>query len=195
MTVAYERIKEYRQKLRLKILKCFNEKCGICNYNKCTSALEFHHIDPTLKEFSIKSYDVNNYEKIVNELRKCVCVCSNCHKEIHNHGLIIPKDIYTFNEEIAKSEFVCNKKQYDACPTCGKQKYIKRKFCSLDCYVENGIKIDWNQYDLYDLVCIKKLKLTEVAKLIGTSDNNVRKRLKRLKLPITKQERKDFISV
>lgn len=62
--------------------------CIICGYNRCMSALEFHHLDQNKKDFSIS---VNGYtmswEKIKNELDKCVCVCANCHREIHS-GLI-----------------------------------------------------------------------------------------------------------
>lgn len=58
--------------------------CVKCGYNKYQGALEFHHLDPKEKDFSIsrvKSYSFSNAIKI--ELDKCVLVCSNCHKEIH----------------------------------------------------------------------------------------------------------------
>ena len=59
-------------------------KCEICGYNKCIDALEFHHLDPTQKDFGIsqKGY-TRSWEKVKKELDKCVMVCSNCHKEIH----------------------------------------------------------------------------------------------------------------
>ena len=59
-------------------------KCVNCNYSKCVSALEFHHLNPTEKDFnlgSIKAYVFN--DKIKRELDKCILVCSNCHREIH----------------------------------------------------------------------------------------------------------------
>lgn len=57
-------------------------KCSICGEDdKC--CLEFHHILP--KSFRI-SYAVKNVkpDKFKQELDKCICVCSNCHKKIHN---------------------------------------------------------------------------------------------------------------
>lgn len=56
-------------------------KCIICGYNKCVNALQFHHIDPSKKEFTIahkkKQLDIQE------ELKKCMLVCSNCHFELH----------------------------------------------------------------------------------------------------------------
>ena len=61
--------------------------CRFCNYNKSIRALHFHHIDPALKEFAI-SQRIRSWDAVVEELKKCVLVCSNCHAEIHD-GLII----------------------------------------------------------------------------------------------------------
>lgn len=58
-------------------------KCIICNYNKCIGALEFHHVDPSIKDFGISRIKTFNWEKVKKELDKCVLLCSNCHKELH----------------------------------------------------------------------------------------------------------------
>lgn len=60
-------------------------KCLTCGYNKHQSALEFHHIDPKEKDFSIGSNGYcYSWDKIKKELDKCILVCSNCHREIHS---------------------------------------------------------------------------------------------------------------
>ena len=60
--------------------------CAICGYNKCKSALEFHHVIPKDKKFLIGKTFISGHcnEKIAEELNKCVLLCSNCHREIHN---------------------------------------------------------------------------------------------------------------
>lgn len=60
-------------------------KCQICGYDKCVGALEFHHLDPTQKDFGIsaKGY-TRSWDKNKQELNKCILVCANCHREIHN---------------------------------------------------------------------------------------------------------------
>lgn len=54
-------------------------------YNKCIAALEFHHLDPNEKDFGIASSGATRtFEKIKVELDKCIMVCANCHREIHD---------------------------------------------------------------------------------------------------------------
>ena len=47
-------------------------KCEICGYNKCVSALEFHHKNPLEKDFGIgaKGY-TRSIEKNKKEVDKC----------------------------------------------------------------------------------------------------------------------------
>lgn len=70
--------------------KCIEYKggcCQICQYNKCMSALDFHHIDPSRKDFGISGNHGIKWERIQRELDKCIMVCCRCHSEIHE-GLI-----------------------------------------------------------------------------------------------------------
>lgn len=72
-------------------------KCCICGYNKCMSSLDFHHIDPNQKDFSISEQKGMNFEKLKKELDKCICVCRNCHSEIHD-GLISLEQCITHHQ-------------------------------------------------------------------------------------------------
>lgn len=59
-------------------------KCQCCGYNNCLDALEFHHLNPNEKDFNILDRNLTyDWEKIKNELDKCILVCANCHREIH----------------------------------------------------------------------------------------------------------------
>ena len=58
-------------------------KCVYCGYDKCLSALEFHHRDPKEKEFAWDSMRKQAWDKVVTELDKCDLVCANCHREQH----------------------------------------------------------------------------------------------------------------
>ena len=58
--------------------------CQECGYDKAKTALEFHHLDPKKKDFGISSKGhTRSWEKIKEELDKCILLCSNCHREIH----------------------------------------------------------------------------------------------------------------
>ncbi len=58
-------------------------KCCKCGYNKCDDALDFHHLNPSVKEFGISQIRYRSFDSIKKELDKCILVCSNCHREIH----------------------------------------------------------------------------------------------------------------
>ncbi len=72
-----------RQKRRKELIEYKGSKCEICNYNKKSSALQFHHLNPDEKDFTIggKNY---SWERMKKEVDKCILVCANCHCEIHD---------------------------------------------------------------------------------------------------------------
>lgn len=72
------------QKDKVKQIKLdYGAKCVRCDYNKCLDALEFHHIDPTQKEFHLGERRGLSMDKLKVELDKCILICRNCHTEIH----------------------------------------------------------------------------------------------------------------
>ena len=75
-----------RRALKAELIKRKGGKCEKCGYDKCQTALEFHHVNPNEKDFDIGNitggYNVN-IEKAFNEITKCVLLCSNCHHEFH----------------------------------------------------------------------------------------------------------------
>lgn len=73
-----------RRKIKQMAVDYKGGKCIRCGYNKYIGALEFHHVDPTQKDFSLGAKGhCNSWEKVKKELDKCILVCSNCHSEIH----------------------------------------------------------------------------------------------------------------
>jgi hypothetical protein len=45
--------------------------------------MDFHHIDPREKDFSI-SDRMTSFEAIRAELGKCILLCCRCHREVHD---------------------------------------------------------------------------------------------------------------
>ena len=72
-----------RNNLKIKAIEYKGGKCEICGYDKCVDALDFHHLDPSEKEFRISDGYTRSWEKVQIELDKCMLVCANCHREIH----------------------------------------------------------------------------------------------------------------
>jgi DNA-binding CsgD family transcriptional regulator len=79
----YKHVKNFRQKNKERAVNYKGGKCEKCGYNKCITALEFHHTDPKEKDFHISSNMNKAWDKVKKELDKCILVCSNCHREIH----------------------------------------------------------------------------------------------------------------
>jgi DNA-binding CsgD family transcriptional regulator len=73
----------------------FGGKCQICSYDKCQNVLSFHHLPGTDKKFTISDAIVRkrkSEQELVDELKKCILVCANCHGEIHAGLIEVSKD-------------------------------------------------------------------------------------------------------
>lgn len=57
--------------------------CQICGYSVCSAALEFHHLDPKQKDPNWRRMKTGSFERIKQELEKCILLCANCHREVH----------------------------------------------------------------------------------------------------------------
>jgi 5-methylcytosine-specific restriction endonuclease McrA len=72
-----------------KLIEIAGGQCCDCGYKKNIAALEFHHIKPEEKSFGIDLRKCSNlqWDKLVDEIKKCVLICANCHRERHNPNL------------------------------------------------------------------------------------------------------------
>lgn len=84
-----ESVISWRKRVKAKLVEYKGGKCECCGYNNCIEALEFHHIDPSQKDFTISGTS-KAFETLKKEVDKCIMVCSNCHKEIHAGVRVLP---------------------------------------------------------------------------------------------------------
>ncbi len=76
-------VKDFRIRTKGKLIKEFGGCCKICGYDRYQGALEFHHIDPKTKSFTIADAGkTHTFENALKEARKCILICANCHREI-----------------------------------------------------------------------------------------------------------------
>ena len=75
--------KAARKKRKAELLEVFGYRCGICGYYRCDAALEFHHVNPKDKLYALSDSKFRTLEEDLEEAKKCILVCSNCHREIH----------------------------------------------------------------------------------------------------------------
>lgn len=81
----YQQQKARGVKRKKDFINLLGGKCSKCGYNKNIAALDFHHINPKQKEtplnfgFLLKM----KYDKCLQEIKKCIILCANCHREHH----------------------------------------------------------------------------------------------------------------
>lgn len=81
-----------RLRLKKKLVYSKGNKCQICGYCRCLVALDFHHIDESTKLFELSQRDLTrSWNIILEEAKKCLLVCSNCHREIHAGIVVLDK--------------------------------------------------------------------------------------------------------
>ena len=87
-------IEKYRSKDRENKNNAYKKKRTIINsYKECGCVicgekepvcLDFHHINPSDKNFDIgKQFHIKATETIIKEIDKCVVLCANCHRKVH----------------------------------------------------------------------------------------------------------------
>lgn len=174
---ASDKIKKWRKNLKKKIIEAMGGCCQCCGYNRCPDALALHHLDPEEKNISLGGIRASprKWKEVVEELKKCILVCHNCHSEIHAGYRKIPENFSKFDE---KFEDFSKISLYDKCPRCGKRKLVNRKFCSHECSQKNKYKVNWDEIDLLDLM--KKHSISELEKMLGVSNAAIYKRKKKI---------------
>lgn len=83
-----------RQVVKDQLVKEFGGCCVLCGYKRCTRALSFHHLDPSLKKFHIaEKGHCRSIARCREEAKKCVLLCSNCHAEVEGGFVEVPKPV------------------------------------------------------------------------------------------------------
>ena len=77
-----DHVNNHRKKRKKELVDYKGGCCEKCGYNKSMNALQFHHINPDEKDFTIGGRNYSE-ERMKKEVDKCVLLCGNCHSEIH----------------------------------------------------------------------------------------------------------------
>ena len=147
----------------------FDSKCCKCGYCKNYAALEFHHLDPKEKDFVWTKLRELSWVKITEELKKCVLLCANCHREEH-----WPDAIFENYKETEVKTFLNNEmKPTGSCPQCGDDVY-RTKYCSVKCSSTSKRKVKRpSKKKLQKLM--SENPMVKIASMYGVSDQAVRK--------------------
>jgi transposase-like protein len=65
--------------------------CRICGYDRFPAALQFHHVNPKQKAFSLSHRGVTiALDAARAEAAKCLLLCANCHAEVEGGFAVVP---------------------------------------------------------------------------------------------------------
>jgi transposase len=78
-----EAVARRRRKVKQQLVDDAGGRCSVCGYSRCIAALEFHHLVPADKSFSLSHRGVaRSLDKARLEASKCALLCANCHAEV-----------------------------------------------------------------------------------------------------------------
>jgi len=73
-------------KIKTQLVNALGGKYTNCGYQKCITALDFHHIGQKDSTISVLIQRGCSFERILKEANKCKLLCSNCHREYHHNA-------------------------------------------------------------------------------------------------------------
>jgi hypothetical protein len=171
----------WRHRTKKRLIEAFGGQCCICKYDKCPDVFEFHHIDPNEKDFHWGQINGNirSWDTIVHEIKKCVMLCANCHREVHSSqcDTVLPLNPTRFNNDYTDYNSA-KVVYYDQCVVCGNDKKISLQYCSQICAKTKNRKVDWDNINLKDLLD-EHTSYEAVGRFLGVSGNAIRRRIKK----------------
>lgn len=106
------------QKLAYLIEKAGGE-CAACGYNDHPNALDFHHRHPKQRRFGLTLSNMGKeWDTLVEEARRCVLLCANCHRTLHYGD--IASGSYSVKAQRKKKRALVNMRG-GACEGCGRR--------------------------------------------------------------------------
>ena len=185
----YEQVRDSRHKRKLDVLYVMGEKCKICGYSKAITALELHHLNPEEKDFTLGQCWNKSWDDIHKEIQKCILVCANCHREIHE-GLIQDELKTSYikerGEEITQKNYDLKHHKICYCKSCGKEIYKGSEYCVACAGLKARIVERPTREELKRMIRIDSF--VGIGKRYCVSDNAVRKWCKTYQLPNKKSE-------
>lgn len=86
-TLNKDRIRERdfnkKKKVQEEAIEYLGGKCTHCQQSFPSIVYDFHHVNPSEKDFILSEHWGDSRDKIWNELDKCILLCANCHRIEH----------------------------------------------------------------------------------------------------------------
>lgn len=171
-TYEYQKLRGLKRKVQLIELK--GGCCEICGYNKNVAAFDFHHKDPTQKDYQLDMRKLSNTRmiKLMEEVEKCELLCANCHREFHSPDLEM-SNVKLLIDNVNNSVLEIKEVGKPKCLDCGCEINYTYKRCS-DCNYKHRRKVERPNLDVL-LNEIKNNSQEWCAKKYGVSRSSIKR--------------------
>lgn len=174
-SLQYSYVKRWRTEMKSALVFASGGKCSICNYSRCESGLEFHHMNPSEKDFAISAWNSLNTGSITDEVTKCILVCCRCHREIHANVISIDGMISTFDMSLFTKKYEDLKHAHSVpCDVCGSPIPKNKKYCSCECKNASRSGIVWDKQILESLMIDNKMTFNEISLKYNVSESSIK---------------------
>jgi hypothetical protein len=135
--MSYKNVRNFRHNRKKLLVDCLGGQCAKCGYDLCLQALDFHHLDPNEKDFTI-SQKIESLDRCVQEIQKCVCLCCRCHQELHYDlwsltDITIPECNLAIIDQWLKRHIKTRMCKSETCTNTFETTKNNRYFCSDTC--------------------------------------------------------------
>jgi len=73
-------VSERRRRVKRQLVDEAGGQCELCKFDAHPAALQFHHLDPSMKEFHLSDKGfTRGIDRMRAEAQKCALLCANCH--------------------------------------------------------------------------------------------------------------------
>lgn len=169
---------EFRKRIKISLVKSFGDHCALCGKKYPEYVYDFHHIDPSTKEFGISENGLTqSKEKTFQEAKKCVMLCGNCHRIVHHENI----SSFLYAVEPNKEEYLNSFKVL-----LKNKKRLKKLQTGSNSDGGKGHPVLPGREELKNLIRTKTFK--SIALEYNVTDYAVRKNAKKNGLPTNKKD-------
>ncbi len=174
---AYNQLKGYLNR-KLECINLLGGKCMKCGYTKNLAAMHFHHIDPKEKSLKLDSRSFSNRNKniLLQEVKKCIILCANCHAETHfpEHDILKVQEFLSNIKEKIKTIKKVESVQL-ICSICGGIRVGKKSTLCRKCFTFRRRKYERPSAEdlIFDLMEFKTC--SKISKKYNCSHKSIEK--------------------
>lgn len=176
-------VKHWRKRTKIKLVEAFGNICCVCGQSFEPELYDFHHINPENKKFNISnSYSTcASWSLIVEEAKKCVMLCSNCHRLVEYGYTNLPINTLKFDETKITTTVereLLPKYARAPCPICGNKVLYCNTYCCHECAQKAHRKVKDRPSHEDLILLVSEQGFEAVGRLFGVTGNAVKKWLK-----------------